>query len=141
MLTKRLLNTSLKKCPRGNTGLQAMELLMVLDEQFIFYEVFCDFAVNRFVGSDNAVCIEQPQVVANQSRRHTADFVQNNCAARKVPWVQSVKQGRAARAACNIDKLKCSRAQRTRTACISHDFDERSVDAIAYHPVRVGGNE
>lgn len=106
MPTEKLQAGSLKKYPPGNTGLQAVECLMILDERFIIFEVFCDFILNRLIGGENAVCIEQSEFIAKQRRRDAADFIQDDCAACKIPWVQPVKQRRTARAACNVYKFK-----------------------------------
>src|SRR5699024_11836348 len=99
MPTEKLQAGSLKKYPPGNTGLQAGECLMILDERFIIFEVFCVFTLNRLIGGENAGCIEQSEFVATQRRRDAADFIQDDCAACIISWLEPVRQCGTPRAA------------------------------------------
>ena len=84
---------------------------MIPDERLIFFEVFYDFAVNRLVGGENAVCIKQSDFVAEQRRSNAAYFCQDDGAACEVPWMQSVEQCCTARTAHHVYEFKRSRTE------------------------------
>lgn len=111
MHTEKSQAVFLKKYLPGNTGLQAVEHFMVFDEQIIFFKVLRDFFMDCTVRGKDTVRIKQSEVIAEQCRRNTSDFIQNNCTAGKIPWVKPVEQCRAAGAACHVYKFKCRRAE------------------------------